>query len=275
MASNPNPTRISSALWELWTKFDKLEKSVQYGGTYTVKPGYHNARQKLSRSDYSVGDVGNDRLGSAQLTSAIDLTMSRKAMVKYSKRLDAAMRARDKRLFINGEPILREYIGTKDNKTVHCYVLVGGRKLGVGADSGEDPGRDKKHLWHIHISFIRKYVSWPAATERVYSILAGETYTAWAKRHGVAATPTHAVTPPPPTASGLPFVKNGSRVLKEGMRGTDVRFVQKWIGPKRAGPANGIADAKFTAGVKWYQAMRGLKDDGIVGSDTWAAMGVH
>jgi len=279
MASNPNPTRISSALWNFWTEFKKFEKGAQYGGTYAPKAGYHNYRSALKSSDYSVQEVANDRVGSASKCSAIDITMSDANMVKYSKRLEAAMKAKDKRLYIGGAPILREYIGTIDNKSVRCYMLTGGRAQGVGADSGLDYGRDKSHLWHIHISFIRKFCESADAMERVLSILKGETYTAWAKRHNVATTPKPQPKPTPakPTApkpAGLPSYKNGSRELKAGMRGTDVKFVQTWIGPARMGSADGIAGAKFTAGVKWYQKMRGLGADGIVGRKTWAAMGV-
>lgn len=66
----------------------------------------------------------------------------------------------------------------------------------------------------------------------------------------------------------------GRRTLKQGMAGADVKFVQKFIGPARCGPADGDFDSKTKAGVRWYQRMRGLKDDGIVGSKTWAQMGV-
>lgn len=67
----------------------------------------------------------------------------------------------------------------------------------------------------------------------------------------------------------------GGRVLAAGMVGTDVAFVQRFIGPARCGPADGRFGAKTTAGVRWYQSMRGLPVDGVVGRLTWAAMGVH
>jgi peptidoglycan hydrolase-like protein with peptidoglycan-binding domain len=278
MASNPNPTRTSDALWWFWTEFKKIEPSAQYGGTYAEKPGYHSYRDRLKKTDYSVEDVANDRKGSGTKCSAIDLSMSDAAMRKYSKRLDAAMRARDKRLFIDGKPILREFIGTKDSKSVYCYVLVGGKQLGVGADSGPDSGRDKSHLWHIHLSFIRLFNESRDAMERVLSILKGESEDAWLRRHGVVTDkpkpqPTPAKPPVKPTG-GLPSHARGSREVKEGMRGTDVQWVQKWISSKHIGPADGIAGPRFTAGVKWYQNMRGLRADGIVGPKTWAAMGV-
>lgn len=291
MASNPNPTRISDNLWWFWTEVKKSTKSAQYGGTYAPKAGYHNYRSALSSKDYSVEEVANDKKGSSSKTSAIDITLSASDMVKYSKRLDAAMRARDKRLFINGQPILREFIGTKDNKSVYCYMLTGGKAQGVGADSGPDSGRDKSHLWHVHISFIRMFCESKDAYERVLSIWNGEVYSAWAKRHNVSVTPkpqpSKPATPAKPTPAkpapakpkpGLPYYKNGTRDLVAGMTGTDVKFVQTWIGKTRMGAADGIAGPKFTAGVKWYQKMRfGTQHpDGKVSKHgpTWAAMGV-
>ena len=84
MATNPTPSRISSALWWFWTEFDKHESSAKYGGTYARKGGYHNYRAALPKTDYSVEEVANDRKGSNSKCSAIDLTMSASAMVKYS-----------------------------------------------------------------------------------------------------------------------------------------------------------------------------------------------
>jgi peptidoglycan hydrolase-like protein with peptidoglycan-binding domain len=157
-------------------------------------------------------------------------------------------------------------------------MLTGGKPQGVGADSGPDSGRDKSHLWHIHISFIRKFAELWDAFERVLSILKGETYSAWAKRHNVVVAPKPQPTKPKPQPTkpvGLPSYKNGSRELKAGMRGTDVKYVQTFIGPSRMGKADGVAGPKFTAGVKWYQRMRGLSSDGIVGKRTWSNMGVR
>jgi hypothetical protein len=282
MASNPNPTRISTALWDFWTEFKKFEKGASYGGTYAPKPGYHNYRGALKSTDYSVEEVANDRVGSSAKCSAIDITLSDANMVKYSKRLDAAMRAKDKRLYIGGAPILREYIGTLDNKSVRCYMLTGGKAQGVGADSGPDSGRDKSHLWHVHISFIRKFCESADAMERVLSILKGETYSAWAKRHNVVVKPipkpTTPAKPVPPKPTGIPTYKNGTRTLREGMTGSDVKFVQLWIGQSHMGKPDGKAGPKFTAGVKWYQKMHfgWSNPDGVVSAhgDTWRAMGV-
>jgi hypothetical protein len=181
-ARNPNVTRISDAVWRLWTDFDALEPTVLLGGVYAAKSGYHNYRGALDDDDYSVGHLLADRRGSAIKASAIDLTMSAAAMVRYTRRLDVAARARDPRLYTARGPVLREFIGTKDNRTVYCYVLVGGRPLGVGADAGADPGRDDSHLWHIHLSIIRQFCEDWAALDGVLSVLRGESLAAWRAR---------------------------------------------------------------------------------------------
>ncbi|WP_051797347.1 hypothetical protein [Catenuloplanes japonicus] len=181
-AANPNPGQITNEIWRFWGQFDALEPSAQLGGVYAAKPGYHNYRNALATSDYSRADVANDRLGPGDKAAAIDLTMSDTAMRKYTSRMDAAARARDERLFIGGAPIIREFIGTKDSRTVYCYVLTGGRALGVGADSGPDPGRDETHLWHLHLSIIRRFVATQDAMDRLMSVLRGESLETWKSR---------------------------------------------------------------------------------------------
>lgn len=178
---NPNRQRITDQIWDLWTRFDALEPTALLGGVYAVKPGYHNYLAALAGDDYS-RQLADDLAGPRDKAAALDLTMSAAAMRTYTSRLDAAARARDERLFVGGHPIIREFIGTKDSRSVYCYVLTGGRALGVGADAGPDPGRDETHLWHLHISFIRRFVALPDLAPRLMSVLSGESLAAWRAR---------------------------------------------------------------------------------------------
>lgn len=174
-AGNPDPLRITDAIWRFWLGFKALEPSVLFGGVYAVKPGYHSYRDRLPSTDYSTGrDVAADKRGPGDKASAIDLTMSTAAMMKYTKRLDDAARARDPRLYTPDGPVLREFIGTKDGSVVYCYVLMGGCPLGVGADAGPDPGRDISHLWHLHLSIIRAFCTDADALAGVLSVLSGQ-----------------------------------------------------------------------------------------------------
>jgi peptidoglycan hydrolase-like protein with peptidoglycan-binding domain len=59
------------------------------------------------------------------------------------------------------------------------------------------------------------------------------------------------------------------------MSGADVRYVQRWIGPRWCGPADGKYGENTAAGVQRYQRMRKLKPDGVVGPVTWRHLGVR
>ncbi|MEH0844224.1 peptidoglycan-binding protein [Micromonospora sp. CPCC 205711] len=82
-------------------------------------------------------------------------------------------------------------------------------------------------------------------------------------------------TPAGPGPQPVPAHAPGSRLLRVGATGVDVAFVQRFVGATRCGPANGRFDATTESGVRWYQGMRGLAVDGVVGRATWAAMGVR
>lgn len=179
MATNPNPARISAASWRFWEEFLAFEPTVKLGGWYADKSGYHNFRDDLPSDDYSVEDVAYDRQGPGNYASAFDFTLPDEKMKTYSGRLDRAMRRQDPRLFIDGVPVMREFIGTLNGTTVYCYVMIGGVPLGVGADRGPDPGRDASHLWHIHGSMIRKFCATWRAYSGVLSILKNEPYESW------------------------------------------------------------------------------------------------
>lgn len=181
---NPNPIRIPTAIWQLWTAFKQAVPVALLSGIYADKPGYHNYRDALPSDDYSVDDLIADRRGPAGYASALDLSLPPAEMRRYTTRLDQAARARDPRLYSPAGPVLRGFIGTLNSQTVYCYVLTGGRPLGVATDAGPDPGRSKTHLWHIHLSIIRQFCdNWPAL-DGVLSVLRGESLAAWRVRTG-------------------------------------------------------------------------------------------
>ncbi|MGW1061632.1 peptidoglycan-binding domain-containing protein [Micromonospora rubida] len=80
-----------------------------------------------------------------------------------------------------------------------------------------------------------------------------------------------ATRPPAPTPAGR---APGSRTLRRGTDGDDVAFVQRFVGERRCGRATGAFDARTEAGVRWYQGMRGITVDGVVGPQTWRQMQV-
>lgn len=172
MASNPNPARVPNEIWNLWERINRAVPSMKLGGIYAPKTGYHDVARQ---GDYSYSEVANDRLGPAGKASAIDLTPAgSQDMIVYTKRLETAAKSRDPRLFIDGEPVLREFIGTKDGRYVYCYVLTGGRARGLPADASDDWSRDVTHLWHIHLSIIRKFSTSQRAMDGIASVLLGE-----------------------------------------------------------------------------------------------------
>ncbi|SCG55155.1 Peptidoglycan-binding (PGRP) domain of peptidoglycan hydrolases-containing protein [Micromonospora echinaurantiaca] len=83
-----------------------------------------------------------------------------------------------------------------------------------------------------------------------------------------------AATKPPPPKPG-PGRAPGSRTIRAGSTGEDVAYVKRFIGTRRCGPPGDRFDTTTESGVRWYQQMRGLTADGIVGRLTWAEMGVR
>jgi peptidoglycan hydrolase-like protein with peptidoglycan-binding domain len=82
------------------------------------------------------------------------------------------------------------------------------------------------------------------------------------------------VVPPKPKPS---TTAPGTRILEPknpDMSGDDVEFVQHFIGPKHCGAADRFYGPNTTAGVRWYQNMRGVPVTGKVDAHTWAQMGV-
>ena len=111
------------------------------------------------------------------------------------------------------------------------------------------------HTDHIHFSFTR--------TASGYDASGG-----WGVRGAVVDGPT-----PPTTPVDLPKHALGTRVLQLAvppMRGTDVAYVQRWVGADD----DGAYGTKTRDRVIRFQRIVDLEPAGIVGPETWRAMRV-
>jgi Putative peptidoglycan binding domain len=143
--------------------------------------------------------------------------------------------------------------------------------------TGTDP-----HTNHVHISGRHGPTGENRAT--------GTGYNTASEQSTPAGTPTKVPVPSPgpgpklghgpgltpKTSSTLPVHKPGSRPLQlvsPHMSGTDILFVQRFIGKNKCGKADGFYGKDTIAGVKWYQDMRGIPVAGVVDARTWHNMG--
>lgn len=169
MAANPNPSRITNELWYFWEEFKKFEPKVLLGGIYADKPGYHNTRAANMLKypgNYSYADYALDRQGPSDKAAAIDLTFpdaqagNYSTIAKYSNRLLLSGKdPNDNRL-----NVLREFYGNTDSDT----EVEGWDYQAVRAATS-----DKTHLWHIHISVMRAYVTSKIAMDSILNVLKG------------------------------------------------------------------------------------------------------
>lgn len=274
---NVRADNTTDAVWWLRCWLLALDADTQDGGTYANKPGFHNKGKQVkdygaynSKTDYSIRQSIN-RQGEfwREKSSALDWTFKSAQggnyhlIAIYTQRLfAAALNPNDPRL--DG---VYEFYGQADSdKAVEGYNEWEERNV----------TSDSSHLWHLHISFLRKYCGDFLQMWAIYTVLIGWTVDQWLA--SIAATPAPE-TPPPPhqIPAGLPFYQLGARVLELSdprTSGTDVLYVQKFIGPEHCGNADGFFGPKTGAGVRWYQDMRGIKADGIVGPATWRNMGI-
>lgn len=223
--------------------------------------GYHEGRDLLAeagrapgpqypQSDYSYAESNRDLAGMSNAASAFDLGGNFPRFREITLAVVAACARGDNRC-----RDVREVIYTPDGRTVKRWDRLGKRA-----------GGDDSHLSHTHVSFFRDSEGRRGGDDNFLGLL----------RSLFAGTPPAPASSPAPVLSGtdLPGTRQLS-LTNPHMRGVDVGFVQKFIGAARCGPADGDFGEHTKAGVVWYQHMRGLAADGIVGPATWAQMGVH
>ena len=174
MAQNPDPGRISAALWYFVEECLAMQAGTEYGGTFADKPGYHNTRDNLIRqgrsNDYSVR-LAADKAGPGNRTAAFDWTFpdaqrgQYATIIRYGERVRAAFRARDPRL--HG---WRELLIQADPD---------GSAEGFDFTSWSERTPDSSHLWHGHFSVLRQYVNDMTVMNGMLSILVGESLDTW------------------------------------------------------------------------------------------------
>jgi hypothetical protein len=231
--------------------------TVELGGiapSSATAYGYHNTRDRhlagrteRGKRDYSV-QLDADLAGqTGQFFCGLDLTGKPPTRI-ITKRLKEAAARRDPRI-----RCLREFYGSLDNKVVfgRIHNSPGGAWMSSTADD--------RHLWHVHLSLFRRFAADESVVAGLVAVILG----------------TGSASKPP---APIPDVPLGTRVLRRQatlMKGSDVRFVQRFIGEAKCGPADGLFGSHSESGVRWYQDMRGITVNGTVDKDTWSNMGIR
>lgn len=182
---NPNPGRMTDALWWLVCMREALEPSLsENGGTFANKPGYHNAGENLpdhglgnAKTDHSIRR-SPDRSGPWWLDkcSAHDWTFrdaqrgDYTTITKYTKRLINAMRSETD---LRPDDVYAYTLGQIDNDR----VVEGYNEY---RDEAETSG-DETHNWHRHDSFRRNIIGQFLAMWKALTIDMGWTYAEWQK----------------------------------------------------------------------------------------------
>ncbi|HIV59041.1 MAG TPA: hypothetical protein H9902_13910 [Candidatus Stackebrandtia faecavium] len=121
--------------------------------------GYHRSRNVLPADDYSV-QTKPDKQGDGDAAAALDISLNAKWMKIITKRLmDSAKDQNDPRL-----NYMREFFGTLDGSTVSGWDTYYGRAV----------SSDDSHLWHVHMSLLRKYCTSKDHMAHILSVIKGE-----------------------------------------------------------------------------------------------------
>lgn len=164
--ANPNPARITDAMWRMWTEAQAIIPGVRLGGIWAPKSGYHNtvdANQASWPGNYSIR-LQLDLVTPQTKARALDLTMSTAEMKLRTKRLLDAAARRDPRL-----RAVREFYGTIDGRRVV------GRIKDSETGAWRSSTSDSSHLWHIHISIFTTHCDDWDALAPVVEVLSGVT----------------------------------------------------------------------------------------------------
>jgi len=184
LPANPNPARITDALWWLRCMRLRLEPLSSDGGILAIKPGYHSYGSRLPgqqagglgkrTTDHSIRRAP-DRAGPwwRDYAAAHDWTFTRAHRGDYTEinlytgRLVRAMRSLTD---LRPDDVYAYTIGQIDNdRTVE----------GWNEYTDDDESGDSSHLWHRHDSFRRNIVGNFWAMWKALTIDMGWTYAEW------------------------------------------------------------------------------------------------
>lgn len=273
-------TTVPAELNRVYARIDPYLKTEKRGGIANSRsPGYHTSREDLRAqgrgADYSI-QCPADRDGDPQHAAGIDITFNNVAeQVTVHRRLRAACTPNAVGAYDPRIECLREFIGTEDGKRVSGYNRVA---TGSGTRSvvGWDPAGfgDDSHLWHEHLSVLRRYVNNPNDMLGLSEVIAG--VAAGAFGWIPAGIPVPPVVIPPPAVVEYPAPKSGAMYLDKlaaGVTDSDtVAYLQIMLAAalKITLLRTGDYDAATIVAAKRYQA-EVLKDapqycDGIFGA---------
>lgn len=159
-------------MWRFRTYCLWLEEGTQDvdGGIFASKPGYHNYRNALRSTDYSVR-LPPDQEGPGDKASAFDWTFrtaqggNYARIMFYMDRVEAAFNREDPRLYGFRE-VLGQADPDSDAEGFDFYYW-----------TRRTP--DDSHLWHIHFSKHRKYINDRRSYDAMLSILVGQSLAEW------------------------------------------------------------------------------------------------
>src|SRR4249920_1618850 len=163
-----------AAMFDLFKVVDQvIPEAVNSGitGKAAHKSGYHRSYTKAVAADpnnYST-ILADDKNSDHDAVAALDISVPPELMKIVTARALAAARAGDPRFYG-----CREILGTVTGSTTtgwnfHATGSGSRSKVGIIPSSGID----SSHLWHVHISMLRKYATDPAACKAVGAVLAG------------------------------------------------------------------------------------------------------
>lgn len=118
--------------------------------------GYHRGRNYVSSSDYSV-QLADDKQGDGEAACALDLSWS-EASWQYTVSQRLLNAKHDSRM-----SACREFYGSTDGYNVCGWDYYGGYAV----------TSDDSHLWHIHLSILRKWSNDSGALSGIADVITG------------------------------------------------------------------------------------------------------